>query len=158
MRILKDCVVVLALMSMAQVGTSQDNPAQTRLDRLVERLARGEVLSAEILHMPSDIETLNRMTPPMLDGSYSAKVTIRDVRVSRLGRRLTEAMKSLHVRPGAEMADVRWGVVFYDSKRVRIGSIYFNGRGDVGSVDDLPVSFSGTMFGWVNRTFSSSLQ
>ena len=66
------------------------------------------------------------ITPEMLEEQFYYKVTIHEMRGGAYENSLIEAAKSIAVQPGTEMADLRWGVIFYGVDDGRVGALYFD--------------------------------
>ncbi len=131
-----------------------ESVAQSRVDTLSAKLANYEIGNVEILQIPSEILTRTRITPEMLEKQFSYKLTIRDLRGGAYREKLLEAMKSTKVRPKSETPDIRWGIIVYDLNGGRVGAIYFDKWGKSGAVGDIPVSFKGKLFKWLDGNFS----
>jgi hypothetical protein len=115
----------------------------------------GEV---EILRIPDRVLTRTRITPEMLQLQYHYKLTIRDVRSGLYQEGLTEAVKSVSVRPSADTSDLRWGVIFYDLNGSRVMALYLDSTGKKGAVADTPVLYEGGIYSWLNENFSRCLR
>jgi hypothetical protein len=134
---------------------NSNNSAQSQVDGIAAKLASGEVGRIEILQIPARVLTRTRITPPMLEKQFHYKLTIRDARGGPYQNKLAEVTKSLAVRPATEMADIRWGVVFYGVDDGRLLALYFDKSGSSGAVGDSPVSFKGDLFKWLDGNFSA---
>jgi hypothetical protein len=158
MKQLTICILLLLapMTGCAQEGSVKgNNPAQSQVDGLAAKLANGEIGRVEIFQIPARILTRTRITPEMLEKQFYYKLTIRDVRGGAHQGNLFEAMKSIAAQPGGEMADLRWGVVFYLIDESRVAALYFDKSGSSGAVGDTPVSFRGDFFRWLDGNFSS---
>jgi hypothetical protein len=98
--------------------------------------------------------TRSRVTPEMLERSFSYKLTINDLRGGRYADGLASAVTTMSVERTADMADVRWGITCFDQSGQRIVAFYFDASGRHGAVDDLPVSFKGDLYRWLDQNFS----
>ena len=153
-------VVYALLLLMPTTGCAQgrevktNSPAQSQVDALASKLARREIGKVEILQIPARILTRTRITPEMLEKQFHYKLTIRDVRGEVHQEKLTEAAKSVAVKPETEMPDLRWGAIFYGLDGSRVGALYFDKTGSRGGVGDTPVSFKGGFFKWLDGNFS----
>lgn len=133
-------------------GNSQ---VQSQVDALAAKLINGEIVKIEIINIPSQVLNRTRITPEMLEKQFHYKLTFRDIRGNIHKNKLVEAIKSMAVQPQAEMADIRWGVIFYGVDDIRVGAIYFNKTGSSGAVGNVPVSFKGNFFKWLDSNFSN---
>ncbi len=132
-------------------GTS---PAQSQVDILAAKLEGYEIARIEIFEIPAEVLTRIAITPEALERQFHYKLTIRDIRGGAYQTNLIEATKSIVVQPGSEMADVRWGIVFYGLDETRVAALYFDKWGGNGAVDSTPVSFKGDLFKWLDGNFS----
>lgn len=145
-----------SLPANAQSSDARDrNDVQSRLRSIASALTHNEVKQLEIVEMSPEILTRSRVTPEMLERDYSTKIIIRDV-ASR--KRLSTVFGSLSAQKRTEKADLRWGLIFYNSDDKRIGSVYFDKFGHYGTLDDSPVSFQGGFFQWLRDTFAGCAQ
>lgn len=127
---------------------------QSQIDSIAMELSNRNIGKIEILQIPPDILTRTDITPEMLEKGFEYKLTIRDARGGVYREKLAELLKSLKVQPRSEMADIRWGIIFYSVDGNRAGAIYFDKWGTRGAVGDTPVSFRGELFRWLKGTFS----
>jgi hypothetical protein len=149
--------VLLSTLINVYANADQTEPksgVQSQVDGLVAKLARGEIGRIEILQIPPYICTDIRTTPERLEMIFHYKLIIRDIGFTVYRDKLLKAMKSVTVQPESEIGDVRWGVIFYDQKDNRVGAIYMDQWGKAGAVGDMPVSFKGNLFKWLDRSFS----
>lgn len=156
MRAITICLLLLFTPSVRSEqgnGVKVNNPAQSEVDGLSARITSGEIERIEVFQIPPRVLTRVRITPEMLEKQYYYKLTIRDVRGWTQQNKLIEAMKSVVVKPG-EMADIRWGIVFYGVDGRRVGGLYFDKAGTNGTVDDVAASFKGDLFKWLDDSFS----
>lgn len=148
----KRMLAIVACLAVS-VGCGQPSmavsPAQPRVDALIQRADAREIGLVEIVHVPSSVLTNIRLTPSALDRAYDTKFVIRELRASTFRQELTEAMRGLVVTAASEAPEVRWGIIFHDVKGTRVGAVYFNQNGTAGVVDDVPVTFNGKLFRWV---------
>jgi hypothetical protein len=157
-------VACLMLLLMPIVNWAQGNDvkatnsAEAMMDLLVTKLTSREIARVEVLQIPSRLLTRTRITPEMLEKQFHFKVTIRDVRGEVHQQTLTEAMKSTSVQPETDIADLRWGIIFYGLDDKRVGAVYFDKTGSRGNVENDPVSFRGGIFKWLNDNFSDCLR
>jgi hypothetical protein len=132
-----------------------NNQAQSQVDALAAKLAHGEIVRMEILQIPPRVLTRTRVTPEMLEKQFHYKLTIRDVRGGVHYSKLVAITKSIVIQPQSEMADLRWGVIFYGMDESRVAAFYFDKEGSTGAVGDIPVSFRGEFFKWLEGNFST---
>jgi hypothetical protein len=132
-----------------------NNQAQSKLDALAAKLADGEIVRMEILQIPPRALTRTRVTPEMLEKQFHYKLTVRDIRGEVYYSKLVEVAKSIVIRPQSETADLRWGVIFYGVDESRVAAFYFDKGGSNGAVGDVPVSFRGEFFRWLEGNFST---
>ncbi len=132
-------------------GNSQ---VQSQIDSIAIKLSKYEIGKIEILQIPPRIEHRISITPELLEKWFYYKLTISDARGGVYGDKLAELLKTLVVKPRSEMADIRWGIIFYDMNDSRAGAIYFDKWGRHGAVADIPVSFKGDLFRWLDGNFS----
>lgn len=152
-------LLLVPMMGCAQGNKVKSNsPAQSQVDNLATKLANGEIGRVEIFQIPARVLTRTRITPDALERQFYYKLTIRDIRGGAHQAKLIDGMKSLAVQPESEMADIRWGVVFYGTDESRVGALYFDKSGSTGAVGVSPVSFKNDLFKWLDGSFSSSFR
>lgn len=143
---------------MRRDDAQEANLAQARVAALSAALTEGTVGRIEILQIPQRILTRAQITPEMLEKQYHSKLIIRDVAGTAYRDKIVDSFKSLRVLPRKDSADIRWGVIFFSRSDARIGAVYFDSSGALGSVDNLPASFKGKFFDWLDSTFSGCFQ
>jgi len=152
-------VVISLLLSITVFAGNEimkdKNQVQSQIDSIATKLFKREIGKIEILQIPPEISTRTRITPEILEKQFDYKLTIRDARGGVYREKLAELLKSLVVRPQSEMPDIRWGIIFYNVDDSRVGAIYFDKWGSRGAVADIPVSFKGDLFKWLDGNFSS---
>lgn len=148
------CVLIIGCAK----GNQMDVRIQPQLNSLVASLENREIGKLEILQIPPGISTRVAIIPETLEKQFHYKITIRDMRGGRYRESLLEALKSISAQPEPEMPDLRWGLLFYDLNGARVGAIYFDKWGKRGAVGDIPVSFKGKLFKWLDRNFSCCLR
>ena len=131
-----------------------NSQAQSQIGSIATKLSKLEIGKIEILQIPARILTRIDVTPEMLERSFYYKLTIRDARGGAYCSKLAELLKSLKVQPRSEMEDIRWGIIFYDMDDSRAGAIYFDKWGTRGAVGEIPVSFKGDLFRWLDGNCS----
>jgi hypothetical protein len=134
------------------------SPVQPEVDAVAAKLGNGEIGRIEIFQIPDEVLTRTRITPEMLERQFDYRLTIRDVRGGAYQQTLTEIMRSIAVQPTAEMADLRWGVIFYNIDESRALSLYFDKSGSNGAVGMTPVAFKGDLFKWLHSNFSNGFR
>lgn len=144
------CITIVAGNEM----TKGNSHVQSQIDSIAMELSNRTIGKIEILQIPPYIETYARITPEVLERSFYYKLTIRDASGGIYGQKLDELLKSLKVKPQSEMADIRWGIIFYDVNESRVGAIYFDKWGKDGAVGDIPVLFKGNLFKWLDGNCS----
>lgn len=126
---------------------------QSLMDAIASMLVNRDIGRVEILQIPPNVLTRARITPEMLERQFDYKLIIRDMRGGEYREELAEAVKSTSIEPQSEVPDLRWGMIFYDPNGNRVGAIYFDKWGKNGVVGDIPVSFKGDLFKWLNKSF-----
>lgn len=130
-----------------------NNQAQMQVDVIVEKMANDEIGRIEVLHIPVSVLTRTAITPEMIEKQFNYKLTI--VHGWHNKDELVKSLKSIEVQPTVMAADLRWGVIFYSFKDdSRVGAIYFDKSGSRGAISEIPVTFSGNFFKWLNSKFS----
>jgi hypothetical protein len=126
-------------------------PGIPTLQTITEKLKSGEVSRLDIFEMPARLFTRTRVTPDILERQFSYKLTVADVQSWQLRDRLLARLQAETISPTERLSDLRWDLIFYDIKDVRVGGIYFDRTGRVGYVDTLRVTFSGPLFNLLQR-------
>jgi len=139
--------------SLQQI-TAED--PQNAVASLVSNIENGKVQSVEILDIPADIMTNHALSPQELQMQYSYKITISRLGSSRQEKSLVAALKATKVARTKRKTDLRWGVLFRSDKG-QIQAIYLDGFGQFGQIDEVPVSFEGGIYGWL-QSFSVCLK
>ena len=148
--------VVLSLsMCNADQSSASVDAARTTLADLTARLDRDEISRVEILNVPPHVWTRVAITPETIDAVYAYKFTIRDLRNGLYQRELARAVKTLSVGSRDDLAEVRWGIIFYDAADQRVAGIYFGRGGGDGAIDQNPVVIRGELYDWLNEQFSA---
>jgi hypothetical protein len=149
----KYCILLLIVIIEGRFHESgviaNDNAIQSDVARMHEKLVHGEVEQIEIVHIPAEVLTGNRVTPDVLEKAFHDKLTIRCIRRRVFEKGLAEAMKSLKVQPTTQGTDLRWGIIFFDRDDQRIGAIYFGRVGNSGAVGNTPMSCNNSLFDWL---------
>ena len=147
------------VVNSAQGTVSNGDTVQSQVAMLVNKLKSNEIERVEIIHMPLRILTRSRMTPQMLEKSFSYKLVIHDIRGSIYNSSLLAALTSASVKTNSEMGDVRWGITFFDQGERPIGSLYVDGTGHRGAVDTTSVSYGRPEISdWLNTNFSKAFK
>jgi hypothetical protein len=122
------------------------NPAQTRIDGVVQELHAGSVETVEVLQIPPNTEFLIRVTPETLEKAWIYKTAVRRIDSGRLDN-LLAVLKRARVEQVATGSDIRSGIIFHASSNDRrLGAIYFDRTGRRGAVDNIPASFGENLF------------
>jgi hypothetical protein len=122
---------------------------------ITEKLKSGEISKVDIFEMSAHLLTRTRVTPEMLERQFRYKLTVADVQSWPLRDQLLARLQAGTVAPTEREPDLRWGLVFYDMKEARIGGIYFDKTGRFGYIDNVRVTFTGSLFGLLEREFTS---
>ena len=151
--------LIVVLASGGQVNDAKtENAPQTDVQAISTALAKDQIGKVEILQIPPRILMRAQVSPEALERQYHNKLIIRDINANAYRAKVIEAFKTISVQPRNDTADLRWGVVFYSLEGTRVGAVYFERSGRYGAVNNLPVSFRGNFFHWLDDTFSSCLQ
>ena len=151
-------VLVPSLCFAQKVDMGGSDKASSPIALLVRKLRSDDVRRIQIVQIPPRMLTRTRITPEMLERAFSYKLIVSDIRGGAYAASVTAAVASMSAKPTDEMGDLRWGVAFFDQNEQRIASFYFDRSGRRGAVDDLPVSFSGDMFKWLDKNFSDAFK
>jgi hypothetical protein len=130
------------------------NEAQSQIADLYQKLHESKIHRVEILHIPHGRTSSISITPEELEKDYFYKLINRKADSLEFQVRLGKVLETIRVQPESEMPDIRWGIIFYDISERRLGAIYLNGYGDRGVVGNIPVSFRGDLFSWLNKNYS----
>ena len=155
-RLLVYPLLVVTMIAVAAEGekVKDDSPVQSQVNALAAKLSAHEVGGIEILQMPPHLLTRTAITPEMLEKQFHYKLAIRNVRGGPHEATLVQVVTSIAVQPRNETADLRWGVIFYGVSGIRLGALYFDRTGRYGAVGDVPVSYTGDLFKWLDGNFS----
>ena len=147
-------VIITSLLAGFAQPVKGTGRAKETVHALSSALSGNQIERIEIIQMNPWVMTRSRITSQMLEKQYDYNLTIQ--KTSSFGSRETmvKALSSVAVKPLENGADLRWGVVFYGQNDIRVGAIYFDRSGNRGSVNDMPVSFEGDFFSWLDKTFS----
>lgn len=153
-------ILFLSFVTVQTEGNSMENSAQVQLqiDNLAAKLENYEIGKIEILKIPAEVLTRTRITPEILEKQFDYKFTIRDIRGVACRDGFIDTLKSMSVQPLSEMPDLRFGVIFYTVDGKRLEAIYFDKIGNKGGVGNIPVSFKGNFFKWINGNISKFWQ
>jgi len=149
--------VLLASPAFGQPDAPQS--ARTALDAVSVKLDRSEIAKVEILEIPANVSTRERITPTLLEAHYFYRLTIQDIRDQTYLRNFTAAFKSVKIKSAGQGGDLRWGIIFYAIDGSRVAALYFDRWGTGGWVDNVPVVFGGNMIfrgdmiPWLERRF-----
>lgn len=128
---------------------ADNNPIQSDVARIYEKLVNGEIGQIEIVHIPAEVLTRSRVTPEVLEQTFHDKLTIRWIRGRVFEKGLTEAIKTLKVQPTPQGTDLRWGIIFFGRDNQRVGAIYFGGVGGRGVIGNTNMSCNNSLFDWL---------
>jgi hypothetical protein len=122
-------------------GVSDDRVKSQHLSSLAAECKAGRIGRIEIFRIGSSKLFRTRVSPELLERWFEYKLTVTSL--ENLNQRdLISTLESAVVRTSKVPADLRWGVVFYDTKgSVRMRSIYFENSGKCGYIDDSGVCF-----------------
>jgi len=154
-------ILTFCFLAMTSPCLAKDTPvslAQSRIDSLATALRTNKIGRIEILRIPGNVETTMRITPDALGRGFHYKFVIRDLQSSSYHADLLAAMTSTTVQAAKDKGDLRWGIIFFNTKDVRVGAIYFDTFEDRGAVNEIPVSFKGDLSKWLNANFSSVMK
>lgn len=129
-------VILLAASAGTQAGVAQINQANS-LQNLKTMIRAGSITKVQVLHLPDDVLTPVSVTPKSL--RFTAYYTIcfnRDIAGT-----FEPLLSGLSTKPENHIPDLRWGVLFYDAENHEVGSIFVDGFGHYGYLDDRTVSF-----------------
>lgn len=138
--------------------TNTENPPQKDVQSISAALAQDQVEKVEILQIPPRILTRAQVSAEILETHYHNKLIIRDITASAFRSKMIDILKGVSVQSRREMADLRWGVIFYSRDGKRIGALYYERSGRYGAVNGVPVEFQGDFFRWLDGTFSNCMQ
>jgi hypothetical protein len=139
-------------------GQAANGNAQAQVETIAEALDQNKVGKIEILEIPSRVLTRSRITPSLLETQYYNKLTMARLNSNLYRDALIRSFDTLSVSPRGQMADLRWGVVFFSTDGTRLGAVYFDGAGRFGAINETPVAFGGQFFDWLSTTFSACFQ
>ncbi|MBI5265729.1 MAG: hypothetical protein HY851_00710 [candidate division Zixibacteria bacterium] len=123
-------------------------PAQAVVDSLASALTGRPSQEGDLINIPDEIESPIAIGQEQLERSVFFKLSVRDIWAFRQGDRLTTILKSLKVSPSSELMDLRWGIVLYAEKDVRLGAIYVDRFGRGGAINEFTVSFDKELYHW----------
>jgi len=133
---------------------ADDNPIQSDVTRIYQKLVDEEIGQIEILHIPAWVETPIRLAPEGLQKEFDYRLTIRSIPHGPFEKGLVEALKTFKAQPASQGTDLRWGIVFFDNDMQRIGAIYFGRVGSRGVIGNTDMSCNSTLFDWLVSNFS----
>lgn len=146
----------LLALSQTAVAQAPTGDAQQRLNALLSKLESERVEQVEVLYIPTNILTNTAITAEMLRSGYSYMLTMPRFSNSRQAAPLKAALKRTTVRGTTGTADLRWGVHF-----TLVGGtshrLYMDGFGRMGQIDDLPVTFQGGLYEWL-QSFATCMK
>jgi hypothetical protein len=130
---------------------------QQHVNALVEQLRRSDVQRIEILAISAHMETPVAIKPNDIETQPDYRLSVRDVRQGLLKEPLLRALTSLTVQRSSDGGDIRWAILFFDTRGQRIAEMFFNRDGTRGVLDSVPVSANGRVVKWLNAMFSECL-
>ena len=136
------------------VGSEPPCPVSQRLTELSAAISRGEVGRVEILRVSTDLETRTSITPRALEQLYETKLVIRNIAETSLRDKLTKALNQTSASPREQIGDLRWAIIFFSQKEVRMGAFYFDRWGRYGAVNEKGAAFDGSLYSWLKKISS----
>jgi hypothetical protein len=152
-------IIIFAPWRAAYTQTVSPEPSCSVPQCLTEISAaidRGEVGRVEILRVSPDLETRTRITPYTLEQIYETKLVIRNIAETSLRDKLKKALNQTSASPRDQIGDLRWAIIFFSQKEVRLGAFYFERWGRYGAINDKGAAFDGSLFRWLETTSSRS--
>ena len=153
-------LIVIVLLAPCRAGLSQAVSPEPScsvaqcLSEISTAISRGEVGRVEILRVSPNLETRTRITPQALEHLYETKLVIRNIAETPLREKLTKALNQTSASPRDQIGDLRWAIVFFSQKDVRLGAFYFERWGHYGVVNDKGAAFDGSLLDWLKKISS----
>jgi hypothetical protein len=120
----------------------------------VDLMRSGTITRLEIVHLPRWIMTYMDVSPQMLEEICFYRISIQELEEAKLWGELISAVASSPIRRTTSEADCRWGCIFYDEDDSRVLTMYFNGFGSKGFIDETPVTSVGPIVDLLERRCS----
>jgi hypothetical protein len=124
--------------------------------KLLKKFLSNQVHRIEVIEINPEAITRIPISPSMLEKSPDYKLSIKVVKSTKYWLALQEVLTSMVIEPGSlGDGDMRWGLTFYDMKGNRLGALYFDGSGRIGSLNNVPVLFlhGDTVVEWQENNF-----
>ena len=129
-------VILMAVAATDQPGVGQKNHANS-IEQLNTLIKTGSISRVELLRLPDYIDTRVSVSPKALRAIAYYKVSFnRDI-----GYTFEPLLSGLSAEPENHTPDLRWGVLFYDSRNDEVGSIFVDRFGNHGYLNGKTVSF-----------------
>jgi hypothetical protein len=141
----------------------QDDPEKkvnfnAAVEQLDQQWKAVRVKKIEIMHIPTNRMCLGNVSSSRMDVSYGYKLIVRDPESSELMKELMGVLRNVSADWSGELADIRWGLVFYDLEDRRLFSIYLDRTGHNGVVNGACVNIrSDALRKWAEKTLGSVL-
>jgi hypothetical protein len=116
--------VLLSIALAIQSCFAQNVTRQPQIDVVLNQIRVRAAQKVEVIQIPPQMFTRVRVTQEMLERTYHYKLIIRDTSSYAAG--LETALSSVSATADTELADLRWGVSFFDDANHKIGSLYFD--------------------------------
>jgi len=158
MRCLFLMVVLLVFLLVCSEGAEEHHATgEDALVRLaVQSMRSASTTRLEILCVPREVLTRFRLSPQLLEQHYHYRFCIRLFQGSKLQDELVSALAQSGVSEIAAKPepDLRWACVFYNDRGDRVLTMYFDGSGKTGLINDLPVTSVGLVVEALERRCS----
>ena len=156
MKLTLSLIVIVVFVSLRDGQTQTVSPVSNCsvprcLVEISAAINRGEVGRVEILRVSPDLETRTSITPRALEQIYETKLVIRNVAETSLRDKLTKALNQTTAVPRDQIGDLRWAIIFFSQKDVRLGAFYFERWGRYGVVNDKGAAFDGSLLDWLKK-------
>jgi len=115
--------------------------AEAILNGLIKEIQADRIDSVEVLQIRPSTLFRTSVTPELLARWRDYKVVFRKGDPHLV--RLMLALKTANIRESNLKPDVRAGLIFYPSNNRQPVAVYFDGRGERGQINNIPVSFGG---------------
>jgi hypothetical protein len=141
------------LCSQENNKTANDNSPSLNINNIINMLSNHKILRIDIYHI-SLASTRVGISPGLLEERFDYKLIIKDLDRANYRYGLLNALKSTSVKSTIFDYSVQTGIIFYDERDKRVGSLYFNDSGDYGYIGEVPVTYKGKIHSWLNSNFS----
>lgn len=95
-----------------------------------------------IVHVQSSSQYAIEFSPSRLDSEGPFRLFIRYPATQNLTKEVFYRMQRLTIKEAAGEPALRWGIIFFNSKKERVFSVYLGRDGSEGVINDSPVKFS----------------